>query len=411
MKLLLLLLLSLLIPAASAQGEEATIAVASDLHYLSPQLVEDGDTLLRIVRAADGKVTHYTPWITEAFVQRMLELRPDCVVLSGDLTLNGARESHAELIGRLTRLRDGGVPVLVIPGNHDCTGVAYRFVKGGALPIVAETDALFRADYADFGLNQAQSVDAASFSYTYVLRPDLWLLLLDANTAAAPGALLEETLAWAEEQLQAAQAAGARVIAVAHQNALVHYKGFETGFPIANADRLVELLRQYDVRLCLSGHMHLQHILQEAGFTDIATSALSVWPHHYGLLRVAGDRAEYAAQPLDVDAWAAQTGVTDENLLNFEAYSRVFFESSAKTKLLPQVINIAADQRIKNAMLDYAATLNRYRFAGMDTREMDHSPLELWKQYLPDAFFTVYMQSLLDGGPGDMRQITLLLGE
>ena len=301
--------------------------------------------------------------------------------------------------------------MLVIPGNHDCKGVAYRFTAHGAQPVLGMSAAQFSQDYAGFGPSQALSKDTVSFSYVYALRPDLWLLMLDANTAQAAASILGETLAWAEGQLQAAQQAGARVIAVTHQNVLAHYAGFSNGFRIANADRLVELLRQYDVRLCLSGHMHLQHILQESGFTEIATSALSVWPHHYGLLRVEGERAEYAAQPLDVDAWAAQTGVTDENLLNFEAYSRVFFESSAKTKLLPQVINIAADQRIKNAMLDYAATLNRYRFAGMDTREMDHSPLELWKQYLPDAFFTVYMQSLLDGGPGDMRQITLLLGE
>ena len=406
MKRLLWMLLLLLIPCA-AHAESAPIVIASDLHYLSPSLVEDEAVLMRIIQAADGKLTHYTPQIAAAFVDEMLALRPEAVILSGDLTLNGSQESHRELIDALKPLQAAGIPVLVIPGNHDCKGVAYRFTAHGAQPVLGMSAAQFSQDYAGFGPSQALSKDTVSFSYVYALRPDLWLLMLDANTAQAAASILGETLAWAEGQLQAAQQAGACVIAVTHQNVLAHYAGFSNGFRIANADRLLSLLTRYSVRVCLSGHMHLQHISQADGLTEIATSALSVSPHHYGVITLKGGQMRYRAQPLDVAAWAIKTGADDPNLLDFAAYSSAFFDETNRRKLLSQLNGLQIPAEDKAAMMDYSCALNAGMFAGRDPALLDHSAMALWQRYVPTAFFSQYMQSLIDSVPGDMRQIDL----
>ncbi len=405
----LLLLLLLFRCACAEAGSGTLIAVASDLHYLSPRLAQDRSTLMRIVRASDGKVTQYTPQIAAAFVDEMLRLRPDCVILSGDLTLNGARESHEELTALLSPLPAAGIPVLVIPGNHDCTGTAYAFTTEGARAVAGMDAAGFREAYDAFGPKDALARDAGSFSYVYALADDLRILLLDANTAEAPNRVKAETLAWAKEQLRQARQAGARVIGVTHQNLLTHFTGFTVGYRIDNADLLDALFRQYGVRLNLSGHMHLQHIGKTADYTEIATSALSVWPQHYGVITVDGDTASYEARSLDVAAWAKNNGVSQDDLLDFDAYSRAFFDETSRDKLRTQVSGLPIGEEEKERMLEYAVRFNRCVFSGSVSELTDHSPVSLWEEHLPDAFFTVYMRQLLQSAKGDMLRADIPL--
>ena len=408
-KFLLAALLALLILPCAVQAEGVRIVVASDPHYLSPALVEDRDALLRVVSAADGKVTQYTPEIVQAFVDEMLALSPDAIVLSGDLTLNGGKESHQELIGLLTPLREAGIPVLAIPGNHDGAGKAYRFTATGSQPVVGMNAVGFKEAYADFGYADARSRDEASFSYMYELSPDLWLLALDVNTPEAPGSLREETLRWAEEQLQEASRAGARVIGVSHQNLMQHYTGFAFGYQIFNAALLEDLYAQYGVRLHLSGHMHLQHIGQDDNVTEIATSSLAVYPHHYGVIEISGGQAVYAAHPLDVEAWAQKTGAEDENLLHFDQYSRDFFDRCNSGRRIEQVYALDISEEDKAAMLEYSRELNRNVFAGVSPQGMDPRIEALWQEYFPSSFFTNYLQWMLESVTSDMRQITVAL--
>ena len=408
LKKLFWMLLLLMLPCAARAGG-LRIVTASDLHYLSPALVEDRDGLLRIISAADGKVTHYTPQITQAFVDEMLAQAPDAIVLSGDLTLNGGTESHRELISLLKPLRGAGIPVLVIPGNHDCTGKAYRFTAHGAQPVAGMTAAQFKEAYADFGYADAHSRDEASFSYVYALSPSLWLLMLDVNTPEAPGSLRDETLAWAERQLKEAAQAGAQVIGISHQNLLVHYTGFAYGFQINNAGSLAALYAQHGVKLHLSGHMHLQHIAQNDHTAEVATSSLAVYPHPYGVIDLSESQAAYAAHPLDVEAWAQAGAAEDENLLHFNQYSKDFFDRCNSGKQTAQISALEISDEDKTAMLEYAKDLNRAVFAGISPRDLDRKTLALWQENFPASFFSGYLQWMLESVPWDMRQITVPL--
>ena len=80
--------------AESIQILEALNAEEEELQALYSELTtaeEIGDYEQQI-EGADGKVTHYTPQIMRAFVDEMLTLLPDAIILSGDLTLNGAKK-------------------------------------------------------------------------------------------------------------------------------------------------------------------------------------------------------------------------------------------------------------------------------------------------------------------------------
>lgn len=409
MKKFLFCILAVMLMVCCAQADSVRLVEASDMHILSRRLVEDEEVLMRILRSADGKVTHYTPEICRAFADKMLEEKPDALLLSGDLTLNGSFESHQELIDILTPLKEAGIPVLVIPGNHDETGIAYRFPAGGPAPVIGMDEVDFKAAYADFGYNDARSRDETTFSYMYEVTPDVWVLAVDVNSVTPWGSVQPETLRWIEGQLQEAQRAGAQVIAMTHQNLMVHFSMFTFGYQLNNARQLQELYDKYGVHLNLSGHMHLQHIAQTGGVTEITTSALAVWPQHYGVITVADGAAAYQAVPLDVAAWAAREGLTDPNLLDFDRYAARFFDDTTVNKQAERMNAMEADEAIKARMLDFVRIFNRSQFAGYLVEPIDMDELALWEEHMPSAFFTYYMSMFPKDGATDFCQATVPL--
>ena len=114
----LFLLLCLSLVPAFALGE-TVLLTATDLHYIAPTLTDNGALFTDLIEQGDGKAMAYSDALIEAFVAQVIAEKPDALILSGDLTFNGARESHEALSLRLARVRDAGIPVFVLPGNHD----------------------------------------------------------------------------------------------------------------------------------------------------------------------------------------------------------------------------------------------------------------------------------------------------
>ena len=67
----------------------------------------------------DGTIVPYLDEITEAFLEEVRTAHPSALVLSGDLSQNGEKANHEALAEKLERVQAAGIPVLVIPGNHD----------------------------------------------------------------------------------------------------------------------------------------------------------------------------------------------------------------------------------------------------------------------------------------------------
>ena len=99
--------------------EPVILAVAADPHFLAPSLTDHGAYFNHVITHGDGKVTQYIDELTRAFFAQIEAERPDALILAGDLTFNGARESHEAFAARCAALQASGVQVLVLPGNHD----------------------------------------------------------------------------------------------------------------------------------------------------------------------------------------------------------------------------------------------------------------------------------------------------
>lgn len=103
---------------ALLKGSPVKLMVATDIHYLSTELVENGSKFDNMYLYSDGKQMNYINEITEAFIEEVIEKKPDVLILSGDLTFNGEKKSHEELAEKLRVIIDNGIRVLVTPGNH-----------------------------------------------------------------------------------------------------------------------------------------------------------------------------------------------------------------------------------------------------------------------------------------------------
>lgn len=390
--LFLLLVFLLLLPISALASDAPTIFVASDLHYISPELTDHGAYFTRMIEGGDGKMVHYCEAITDAFVQEVIDKRPDCLILSGDLTFNGAKKSHEDLAAKLRPIQESGVPVYVMPGNHDvyCYAAASFSGDGYALE-QGTTSEDFSSIYHDLGFDDAVSRDPYSLSYIAEPMPGVWILMLDVNTQFMRGAVAQNTFSWLDKVLAKAQETGIKVVAVSHQNLYAHSNLLYEGYVIANASMLESRYEKYGVAANLSGHLHMQHIMDPEGkVPEIATSSLAVSPCQYGVIELSGDHADYRTQSVDVSAWAAANGKTDPNLLSFRQYAAGFF---AITAIRQAAAQLTSDPD-PSAMATWLGNLNAAYFCGrMDTVDPESEYAMRWMK--SDTFFGQYVRSIL----------------
>ncbi len=294
------------------EAEGLRIAVASDLHF-DPEHTDKNANL--------GAVA-YNPQLAEALLWDAQHQGAEVLLLTGDIVNAGKQEYHDGLIEKLRAAEDAGLRIYVLPGNHDLSPVTQRE---------------FAALYADFGFAEADSRDAASLSYC-VMGEDLCLLMLDtagydAEAIDLPEAqsrsddeafLSEETLRWTREMLESAKAQQLPVLCAGHFNILTA-EGRDperTGLYLENGERLAALLREYDVPLYVSGHLHTRLVLQEQGLTELVTEYLLAYPTGYSMLDLTADAITYTPRRVDVEGWAREVGYNSRELKHFSRWQQ-----------------------------------------------------------------------------------------
>lgn len=394
-----LLALALMLPAAALAGDVPAIFVATDPHFISPALTDNGPFFMRMIENGDGKLVHYSDELTDAFMQQVIEAKPSCLILSGDLTFNGAKRSHEDLAVKLRRIDQSGIPVLVLPGNHDLYCYAAAQFSGDGYTLTERiTSEEFAELYHDLGFDLAISRDPYSLSYIAEPLPGVRILMLDTNTLMLEGAVAQNTFTWLESVLSRAQQDGAKVIAVSHQNLYAHSSLLYQGFMIDNASMLESRYEEYGVAVNLSGHIHMQHIIEDM-VPEIATSSLAVSPCQYGVITLEDGFAQYRTEMVDVSAWAQKHGKTDPNLLDFAAYAKDFFLNTS----LRQTPTGDPDA---DALAAWIAEVNAAYFAG---RTDLIPPAPTAAEISADLFHSAYIASILAEPPRDHTQLSFPL--
>ena len=395
-KLLLAALLALLLLPAAALSE-ARLMVVSDLHYLAPSLYRDSALFVRALRGGDGKITQYGEELLSALYREIGEQQPDALIVTGDLTFNGEKESHITLAAWFKTVEDAGVPVWVIPGNHDINAQQpVGFAQEEYYPVEAVTPEEFAEIYADF-----LQPGTVGFSYAVPVGGELWVAMTDValyrDQAWTPGLFTAEHASWLEGVLR--QAAGAEVVTATHHSLIPHTAYSRESYLMYGNENMKELLLRYGVRLNLSGHLHIQHVAREAGLADAALEAFCLWPHRYAMVTLDGDHTlTYEARSLDA-AYLPE---------GFLEMSEKWFADVAKGKIAIQ--NLKGSPAEIRALLDYAARFNLAYFSGTydpkDPAWTQDPARALWEEQ-PDSFFGRYMQTVMREENGENLRITL----
>ncbi len=165
-----------------AGGENIKIFIATDPHYMSKELFDDGgEAFTNFVNMGDGKLIHYSEEIFDAFTYDVENHKPDVLIIPGDLSCNGEKESHMEFAEKLKTIQKMGTCVLVVPGNHDIENSWARKYEGEELiKIDSITPEEFEDIYYAYGYKDAVAKDPNSLSYLATPSEDLWILMLDS---------------------------------------------------------------------------------------------------------------------------------------------------------------------------------------------------------------------------------------
>ena len=339
----LLFLFSSIIIAASIYA--TTIVQISDIHYLSPSLY-DYNRLRNLTLTGDGKATHIMDKVMDEFISEMLELSPNAVVVTGDLTYNGEKKSHEELKEKLSALEKNGIKVFVLIGNHDTGNTTpYALYKDkvveteGISPIEAEEL------WMDYGYGEAVSKDPVSNSYMAEVSDNVWIMCIDSNNGSG-GSVRSKTLNWMENALRIASIKEKRVITATHQNLFIHNPRYTFGYQINNSKKVVDILTKWGVKLNLSGHLHIQHITKESGITEIAMESFSDWPLQYGVIEI-DNNGRYSFYTKEIG---------DKELID---EAQFVFDSSTQNKFTSNIESENID-----VITEAAKVLNREYFRG-----------------------------------------------
>ncbi|MBE6878570.1 MAG: metallophosphoesterase [Ruminococcaceae bacterium] len=351
------------------EKSEVTLFHATDMHYLSQQLTDNSDAFVEMLISGDGKMTHYSEQICDAFVEDVIAQKPDAVLISGDITFNCEKLSHEDFILKLKKIEAAGIDVLAIPGNHD---IEYPFSRGyeGDLSYKADytTEADFVEYYKEFGPDIAYTVSPDGLSYIVKLGKDIYVAAIHTPQSFMTGGILaeEEMLTWLDTEL-AKLDKDDKIVAFTHQNIVNHYPddAFSFEYTVYNSDELVEIYDKYGVDVNLSGHIHLQHIEEtQSGVTDIATSSMTIRECQYGVVHISPEKMFYNVQKIDVQGYAEKNGIEDENLLNFDKYNKDFYFESAYRKAYERVAELKLTEEEKDALASMWAEFNVNYFAG-----------------------------------------------
>ncbi|MCI9361128.1 MAG: metallophosphoesterase [Hungatella sp.] len=394
------------------------IIITSDIHYLAKELTDFGKAFEDMVSSGDGKVTTYVWEIMDAFLNEVIERRPQALIITGDLTLEGERQSHEALAERLGKIESNGIPVLVIPGNHDLNNPKAAAYKGTeVVPATRTTPEEFVSIYGAFGYDEAVSRDPASLSYVAELKDGTWLLMLDScqyeNENLVGGMIRTETYEWIDEMLDTAWDEDHPVIVVAHHNLFEESRVYENNCTIEHAEELIERLSDRGISLFLSGHLHVQHYLssEEYGIDEIVTGALSMSPCLYGVLNYFGpEEYTYHTERLKVSQWAKRKGNPDPNLQNFESYADSFLQQIFYNQAIEGLKKYALSDRQGEEMAEIYALLNVYAVGGnayqIKDRIITRPAYEQWQEYDRTDILCMYMNEIVGDANCDYNVFT-----
>ncbi|MBN2088473.1 esterase-like activity of phytase family protein [candidate division KSB1 bacterium] len=322
-------------------SQNVRFCVFSDPHYHDASLGTSGAAFQKYL-AADRKMLAESEAILKAAIQHILQQKPDFVLVPGDLTKDGEKINHEKIATYLAQLETNGIPVYVIPGNHDISnGHAFQYTDTTTTPVPSVTPEEFAGIYSNFGYKDAIARDPNSLSYIIEPAKGIWLFALDPcryreNTPGHPqtgGKFSAETLLWIEMQLLEAKMMNKLAIGMMHHGILEHYRGqklFFAEYVLDDYQAVAEKFARLGLRLVFTGHYHAQDVtMQEFGngskIYDVETGSLVTFPSPVRTVEITPDLQ------VDITTYSIPSINYDTQGLSFPDYAKAYLLEGLNT--------------------------------------------------------------------------------
>jgi len=385
---------------------QTSFITMSDLHVYDTSLGTTGAAFEKYLMN-DRKLLRESQEILNMAITAEIELKPGIILIPGDLTKDGEKSGHEIVAKALTRLKDAGKKVYVVPGNHDINNShALKYEGSLTTPVPSITADEFAQIYADFGFKESLFRDKGSLSYVAEPQPGLWLLGLDScrykeNLAEGEpitdGKFSPETLQWIEEMLGKAASGGKAVIIMMHHGIMEHYNGQEKNYGeyiVDNYEEIGRMFAAYNARLVFTGHYHAQDITEKQYPTskflfDIETGSLVTNPLPYRIINIGADQ---------------QMTVRTERITSTSSHPQDLPEF-ARNYVLEGIASIATRTIMKygvskeeSAMLaKQVAEAFAAHYAGDENLKPGTEPIQQWGLSLPGWFVIQFRKDLVYG--------------
>jgi 3',5'-cyclic AMP phosphodiesterase CpdA len=176
-----------------------------------------------------------------AVLERVREVRPDHILITGDLTTTSLEEEFRAAAHSLFELDNDPAKLTIIPGNHD------RYTRQAA------RDKLFEKYFGRY-------VPSGEYPCLKWLAPDLAILALDAcrpTKISARGTITQEQIAHAQELLNGAAPELQRLLIACHYPAALPAGIPDTrGHGLRGSEHLRRFLARQAPHLYFHGHVH-----------------------------------------------------------------------------------------------------------------------------------------------------------
>ncbi len=255
--------------------------------------------------------------------------KTDNILIAGDLSFNGEKESHKGFIKLLEELKNNGKNVYIVTADHDFNGDCYGYTqeKGKFEVEPTSRDELYDL-YYEFGFKNAIAVDKQHLSYVAQIADGVRLLALNNDgSPTAHKTFDEEQIEWIKTQARKARDEGQMIFAMNHYPLLPGQPIFSviSSAVQKNASYITEMLADEGVHLVFTGHMHNQSInekITENGnkIYDVCTGAIIASPASMRFVTIEDENT------VDIKTEAIPDFIWDTNGRSCEKYLSDLFD-------------------------------------------------------------------------------------
>lgn len=266
----------------------------TDTHYFENELGAEGKEFEEYMHKEQFFMKESSAIITSTFERISKDKDTDIVIIPGDLTKDGEKESHVSFIKALYKLKESGKKIYVITAGHDYGEFSYAYKNDGRIQVEGADFNDFCEMYRDFGYGDAIALDEPTHSYVAEITQGVRMLAICCDSPGQPkGAMDERLMTWAKEQIDKAKADDCSIFAICHYPIIPSVPVFDLvgDAKIKDWRRVATFLADNGVELVLTGHMHIQSINEfytEKGnrLIDICTGCLVGSPAKYRKITV-----------------------------------------------------------------------------------------------------------------------------